>query len=95
MQRGMGGFKFSIDLTDAYFHILKHKKSQNLMSLHVAVQSYQFRAVLLCIIRGPIEFTSIVKEVKLVLQNKGIHIHRYLDDWFTACSITPNLLGPV
>ena len=30
---------------------------------------------------APLEFTRIVKEVKLVLQSCGVRIHQYLDDW--------------
>ena len=30
---------------------------------------------------APLEFTRIVKEVKLVLQSRGIRVHQYVDDW--------------
>ena len=30
---------------------------------------------------APMEFTMVVKEVKLMAQNKGIRIHQYLNDW--------------
>ena len=33
------------------------------------------------IARAPLEFSRVVKEVKLKLQNRGIRVHQYLDDW--------------
>ena len=38
-----GEWVVSIDLTDAYFHIPIHKKSQHLLRFHVAGRTYQFR----------------------------------------------------
>ena len=66
-----GEWVVSIDLTDAYIHIPIHKKSQ----------MYQFWALPFGIATAPLEFTRVVKEVKLMLQNRGIRIHQYLDDW--------------
>ena len=34
-----------------------------------------------CEATAPLEFTKVVKEVKLMAQSKGIRIHQYLDDW--------------
>ena len=34
----------------------------------------------------PLEFTVIVKEVKLIAIHKGIRIHQYLDDWFVRAT---------
>ena len=32
------------------------------------------------------EFTTVVKEVTLMAQNKGIRIHQYLDDWLVTAT---------
>ena len=32
------------------------------------------------------EFTMVVKEVKLMTKNKGIRIHQYLDDWLVRAT---------
>ena len=32
------------------------------------------------------EFTKVVKEIKLMVQNKGVRIHQYLDDWFVRAT---------
>ena len=76
-----GEWVVSIDLTDAYFHIPIHEKFQHLLRFHVAGKSYQFRALPFGIATAPLEFSRVVKEVKLMLQNRGIQVHQYLDDW--------------
>ena len=76
-----GEWVVSVDLTDVYFHIPIHQKSQSLLRLHVGGRSFQFRALPFGIATAPLEFTRIAREVKLMLQNRGIRIHQYLDDW--------------
>ena len=76
-----GEWVVSVDLTDAYFHILIHQKSQSLLRFHVGGRSFQFRALPFGIATAPLEFTRIAREVKLMLQNRGLRIHQYLDDW--------------
>ena len=76
-----GEWVVSIGLTDAYFHIPIHEKSQHFLRFHVAGKTYQFRALPFGIATAPLKFSRVVKEVKLMLQNRGIHIHQYLDDW--------------
>ena len=76
-----GELVVSIDLTDAYFHIPIHQKSQNLLCFHVGGHSFQFRPLPFGIAMAPLEFTRIAREVKLMLQNRGIRIHQYLDGW--------------
>ena len=76
-----GEWVVSVDLTDAYFHIPIHQKSQSLFRFHVGGCSFQFRGLPFDIAMAPLEFTCIAKEVKLMLQNKGLRIHQYLDDW--------------
>ena len=76
-----GEWVVSIDLTDAYFYVPIHEKSQHLLRFHVAGKTYQFRALPFGIATAPLEFSRVVKEVKLMLQNRGIRIHQYLDHW--------------
>ena len=76
-----GEWVVSLDLTDAYFHIPIHQKSQNLLQFHAGGWSFQFRALPFGIATAPLKFIGIAREVKLMLQNKGIQIHQYLDDW--------------
>ena len=76
-----GEWVTSLDFSDAYFHILVHIKSQKYLRFHFQNQSYQFRALPFGLSTAPMEFTCVVKEVKLMAQSQGIRIHQYLDDW--------------
>ena len=42
---------------------------------------FQFQALLFGVATAPLEFTRIVKEVKLIAQARNLRIHQYLDDW--------------
>ena len=74
-----GEWVASIDLTDAYFHVPIHQKFQKYLRFHVQGQAYQFRALSFGIATAPLEFTRVVKEVKLWL-------------WFTRGS-NPSVFG--
>ena len=71
----------SIDFKDAYFHIPIHPQSRKYLRFHIQGKSYQFKALPFGLATAPIEFTIVVKEVKLLAQARGIRIHQYLDDW--------------
>ena len=71
----------SLDFSDAYFHIPIHYTSRKFLRFHFQNQSYQFRALPFGLSTAPMEFTGVVKEVKLMAQSQGIRIHQYLDDW--------------
>ena len=71
----------SLDFSDAYFHISIHYTSRKFLRFHFQNQSYQFRALPFGLSTAPMEFTGVVKEVKLMAQSQGIRIHQYLDDW--------------
>ena len=71
----------SIDFKDAYFHIPIQEQSRKYLRFHVQGQTYQFKALPFGLSTAPLEFTVIVKEVKLMAIHKGIRIHQYLDDW--------------
>ena len=76
-----GEWVTSLDFSDAYFHIPVHVKSRKYLRFHFQGQSYQFRALPFGLSTAPMEFTCVVKEVKLMAQSRGIRIHQYLDDW--------------
>ena len=71
-----GEWVSSIDFSDAYFHIPIHFTSRKFLRFH-----FQFRALPFGLSTAPMEFTAVVKEVKLMAQSRGIRIHQYLDDW--------------
>ena len=70
-----------LDFSDAYFHIPIHYTSRKFLRFHFQNQLYQFRALPFGLSTAPMEFTGVVKEVKLMAQSQGIRIHQYLDDW--------------
>ena len=71
----------SIDLTDAYFHVPIHPQSQKYLRFQTKKGVFQFRALPFGVATAPLEFTWIVKEVKLIAQARNLRIHQYLDDW--------------
>ena len=68
--------------------ILPHTNSQSrkYMCFHVQGHSYQFKALPFGLSTAPMEFTMVAKEVKLIALQKGIRIHRYLDDWLVRAT---------
>ena len=76
-----GEWVTSLDFSDAYFHIPIHAGSRKFLRFHFQNQSFQFRALPFGLSTAPMEFTCVVKEVKLMAQSRGIRIHQYLDDW--------------
>ena len=61
--------------------LLPYTQSRKYLQSHVQGQSYQFKALPLGLSTAPMEFTVMVKEVKLMTLYKGIRIHQYLDNW--------------
>ena len=76
-----GEWVSSLDFSDACFDIPIHTGSQKYLRFHFQNLSYQFRSLPFGLSTAPMEFTGVVKEVKLMAQARGIRIHQYLDDW--------------
>ena len=62
----------SLDFSDVYFHIPINQRSRKYLSFVLNKQPYQFTALPFGLATAPLEFTKVVKEVKLVAQSKGI-----------------------
>ena len=76
-----GEWVSSLDFSDAYFHIPILTGSPKDLRFHFQNQSYHFRALPFGLSTAPMEFTCVVKEVKLMAQSRGVRIHQYLEDW--------------
>ena len=76
-----GEWVTSLDFSDAYFHIPINPRSRKYLRFHLHGQTFQFTALPFGLATAPLEFTKVVKEVKLMAQSRGIRIHQYLDDW--------------
>ena len=70
----------SIDLSDAYLHILIHPNSRKYLRFCHKSQVFQFTSLPFGLATAPQVITMIVKEVKLMALTRGIRPHQYLDD---------------
>ena len=71
----------SVDLKDAYFHLLIHRADRKFLRFTWQGKIYQFRAVPFDLSPAPWLFTKITKELCLAVRAQGIRLKVYLDDW--------------
>ena len=76
-----GNFTFSIDLTDAYFHVPVHPDYRKYLRIVHRGRVYQFKALPFGLSTAPYLFTKIMSEVKAIVHVQGIQLFLYLDDW--------------
>ena len=76
-----GEWVTSLDFSDTYFHIPINQRSRKYLRFFLFNQTFQFTSLAFGLAMAPLEFTKVVKEVKLMAQARGIQIHQYLDDW--------------
>ena len=69
-----------LDFSDTYFHIHINQNSQKYLGLHWQNHTFWFTALPCGLSIAPMEFTIVVKEVKLMAQARHIQIHQYLDN---------------
>ena len=70
-----GEWVTSIDVTDTYFHVPIHPQSQKYLRFQTKKGVFQFRALPFGVATAPLEFTRIVKAVKLIAQDWILRIH--------------------
>ena len=71
----------SIDLTDAYFHILMHARDRKFLRFAWKEEVYQFRALPFGLSLAPWIFTMVARELCASVRGLGIFLRAYLDDW--------------
>ena len=76
-----GEWVSSIDLSDAYLHILIHPNSRKYLRFCHKSQVFQLTFHPFGLATTPQVFTMIVKEVKLMALIREIRLRQYLDDW--------------
>ena len=76
-----GNWATSIDLTDAYYHVLIHPTDRKYLRFMVGNTVYQYRALPVGLASSPRTFTKVIRCIKEVAQKRGIKIYQYLDDW--------------
>ena len=76
-----GDWAASIDLSDAYYHLLIHSKDRKFLRFAFRGRIFQFRALPFGLSLAPWVFTRVVRELMLSLRRQGIRVRAYLDDW--------------
>ena len=76
----------SIDLIDAYFHILMSNTAMKYLRFVVNGKVYQFHAFPFRLAMAPLIFTGGMSEVVAYAHRKGVRLHMYLDDWLVRAS---------
>lgn len=76
-----GDWAASIDLSDAYFHILIHQRDRKFLRFVWKGSVYQFRALPFGLSLAPWIFTMVVREICALVRGMGIFMRAYLDDW--------------
>jgi hypothetical protein len=75
-----GDYMTSIDLQDAFLHVLIHSSSRKYLQFHWKGKQYQFRVLPFGLSLAPFVFTKILKPVLRWARRRGIRISAYLDD---------------
>ena len=86
---GSGKWVKALDFSEAYFQFPISSRSRKYLKFHLNRQTYHFTALPFSLAVAPLEFTRVVKEVKLMAQSRGIRIHQYVDDWLLRASPLP------
>ena len=71
----------SIDLTDAYFHLLIHPDSRKWTRFSLNGKVFQFRALPFGLSLAPWLFTKVVRSFLAFLRVRGVRIRAFIDDW--------------
>lgn len=76
----------SIDLSDAFLHILVHQHSRLYLRFRLEGKTFQFRTTTFGLSVVPWLFTRLTKPILTWARSQGIRLAAYLDDW--------NLMAP-
>ena len=71
----------SLDLKDAYNHVLVHPKARPYLRFTHGQTVWQFRALPFGLSTAPFTFTWLMRPVLKEMRRRGIHVNAYLDDW--------------
>ena len=76
-----GDLVVSVDLTDAYLHVLIHPSSRKFFCFLYQDKVFQFRVLPLGLSVSPRIFTRVVDAMMAHVHSLGLQIHHYLDNW--------------
>ena len=81
-----GDWAASVDLKDAYFHVLIHPDRRPFLRFVWQGQTFQFLALPFGLSLAPFIFTKVTTELAALLRMRGIRFRMYLDDWLVLAS---------
>lgn len=87
-----GEWLASLDLKDAYFHVLVREAHRRFLRFCIRGVHYQYRVLPFGLSTSPRVFTKVLVPVIESLRLEGIHIHPYLDDILLRASSRAQLL---
>ena len=87
-----GDWGISIDLKDAYFHILIHPAHRKYLRFCIQGKAFQYRALAFGPKTSPRVFTKVVSVVAAHLRKQSIRLAVYLDDWLALNAVRKLLL---
>ena len=76
-----GDWATSIDLTDAYFHVLMHPRDRKFLRFVWGAEVFQFRALPFGLSLAPWIFTMVARVLCGSVRALGVFLRAYLDDW--------------
>ena len=84
-----GEWTTSINLKEAYFHIMIAKRSRKYLCFMIGDKFYQFRALSFRLSTAPLVFTRVMNIIATHAHIEGIRVHMYLGDWLLRALIRP------
>ena len=81
-----GEWDVSVDIQDAYLHILMSNAVHKYLRLKVNRKFYQFTCLPFGLATSPWEFTKLLQPVVALLWLRGVRLRVYLDDWLIWAS---------
>ena len=85
-----GDWATSIDLRDAYFHVLIHHRFRRWLRFTWKNKIFQFRALPFGLSLAPWVFTRITREICIAAHSRSIRLSVYLDDWLILAASQTN-----
>ncbi|KAK3880633.1 hypothetical protein Pcinc_014878 [Petrolisthes cinctipes] len=76
-----GDWLASLDLKDAYWHVLIHPRFRRFLAFQVGTETFQFTRLPFGLSLAPQVFTKLVRVVASRLAEAGVPTLMYLDDW--------------
>ncbi|KAK7097025.1 hypothetical protein V1264_004064 [Littorina saxatilis] len=76
-----GDWVTSIDLTDAYFHILMHPSDRKWLRFRWGERVFQLKALPFGLSLAPWIFTMVVRQLCSLVRQQGVRLRAYLDNW--------------